>query len=485
MAGATQQRSFAIRTYGCQMNMHDSERLAGLLEGAGYRRADEGAEPDVVVFNTCAVRENADNRLYGNLGHLLPVKNAHPGMQIAVGGCLAQKDRATITERAPWVDVVFGTHNIGSLPVLLERARVRQEAQVEILESLEQFPSVLPVSRESAYSAWVAVSVGCNNTCTFCIVPSLRGKEEDRRPGDVLAEVRALADDGVLEITLLGQNVNSYGVGFGDRLAFGRLLRACGEIEGLERVRFTSPHPRDFTDDVIEAMAQTPSVMPQLHMPLQSGSDPVLRAMRRAYRRDKYLAILDRVRAAMPDAAITTDIIVGFPGETERDFCDTLDLVRAARFAGAFTFQYSIRPGTPAASMPGQVPPAVVAERYERLAALVAEVAWAENRKLVGSEVEVLVAVGEGRKDSATHRMSGRARDNRLVHFTPPAPAPRPGDIVTTIVTSASPHYLLADAAPLSVRATRGGDAWQARQAGDESAAMPVLLGMPALRSPG
>jgi tRNA-2-methylthio-N6-dimethylallyladenosine synthase len=485
MAGATQQRSFAIRTYGCQMNMHDSERLAGLLEGAGYRRADEGAEPDVVVFNTCAVRENADNRLYGNLGHLLPVKNAHPGMQIAVGGCLAQKDRATITERAPWVDVVFGTHNIGSLPVLLERARVRQEAQVEILESLEQFPSVLPASRESAYSAWVAISVGCNNTCTFCIVPSLRGKEEDRRPGDVLAEVRALADDGVLEITLLGQNVNSYGVGFGDRLAFGRLLRACGEIEGLERVRFTSPHPRDFTDDVIEAMAQTPNVMPQLHMPLQSGSDAVLRAMRRAYRRDKYLAILDRVRAAMPDAAITTDIIVGFPGETERDFADTLDLVRAARFAGAFTFQYSIRPGTPAASMPDQVPSAVVAERYERLAALVSEVAWAENGKLVGSEVEVLVAVGEGRKDSATHRMSGRARDNRLVHFTPPDPAPRPGDLVTSVVTSASPHYLLADAPPLSVRATRGGDAWQARQTSDPSATTPVLLGMPALRPAG
>jgi tRNA-2-methylthio-N6-dimethylallyladenosine synthase len=495
MAGATEQRSFAIRTYGCQMNMHDSERLAGLLEGAGYRRADDGAEPDVVVFNTCAVRENADNRLYGNLGHLLPVKNSHPGMQIAVGGCLAQKDRATITERAPWVDVVFGTNNIGSLPALLERARVAQEAQVEILESLEQFPSVLPARRESAYSAWVAISVGCNNTCTFCIVPSLRGKEEDRRPGDVLAEVRALAEDGVLEITLLGQNVNSYGVGFGDHLAFGKLLRACGGIDGLERLRFTSPHPRDFTDDVIEAMAQTPNVMHQLHMPLQSGSDAVLRAMRRAYRRDKYLAILDRVRSAMPDAAITTDIIVGFPGETEQDFCDTLDLVRAACFAGAFTFQYSIRPGTPAASMPDQVPPAVVAERYERLAALVAEVGWAENQKLVGSEVEVLVAVGEGRKDSATHRMSGRARDNRLVHFTPPDTAPRPGDIVTTVVTSASPHYLLADAAPLDVRATRGGDAWEARQvqsaraedarAEDQrSSAPPVLLGMPALRSP-
>jgi tRNA-2-methylthio-N6-dimethylallyladenosine synthase len=498
MAGGTEQRSFEIRTYGCQMNMHDSERLAGLLEGAGYQRAGEGSEPDVIVFNTCAVRENADNRLYGNLGHLLPVKNSHPGMQIAVGGCLAQKDRATITQRAPWVDVVFGTHNVGSLPVLLERARVQQQAQVEILESLERFPSVLPVSRDSAYSAWVAISVGCNNTCTFCIVPSLRGREEDRRPGDVLAEVSALAADGALEITLLGQNVNSYGVGFGDRLAFGKLLRACGEIDGLERVRFTSPHPRDFTDDVIEAMAQTPNVMPQLHMPLQSGSDAVLRSMRRAYRREKYLAILDRVRAAMPAAAITTDIIVGFPGETEQDFCDTLDVVRAARFAGAFTFQYSIRPGTPAAQMPDQVPPEVVAERYERLAALVAEVSWAENKSLVGAEVEVLVAVGEGRKDRATHRMSGRARDNRLVHFTPPDPAPRPGDVITTVVTSASPHYLLADGEPLSVRQTRGGDAWAARQAAARSGpasrqtentgaasgqVAPVLLGMPAVRS--
>ena len=489
MAGATEQRSFEIRTYGCQMNMHDSERLAGLLEAAGYRRAAAGAQPDVIVFNTCAVRENADNRLYGNLGHLLPVKNSRPGMQIAVGGCLAQKDRAVITERAPWVDVVFGTHNIGSLPALLERARVEQEAQVEILESLERFPSVLPASRESAYSAWVAISVGCNNTCTFCIVPSLRGREEDRRPGDVLAEVRALAADGVIEVTLLGQNVNSYGVGFGDRLAFGKLLRACGDIDGLERVRFTSPHPRDFTDDVIDAMAQTPNVMPQLHMPLQSGSDRVLRSMRRAYRRDKYLTILDRVRTAMPEAAITSDIIVGFPGETEEDFTDTLDLVREARFAGAFTFQYSIRPGTPAAAMPDQVPPEVVAERYERLAALVADVAWAENSKLVGTEVEVLVAVGEGRKDSATHRMSGRARDNRLVHFAPPPTPPRPGDVVTATVTSASPHYLLADEAPVSVRATRGGDAWAARQAGLRPAPGPgpgraaVSLGMPAVRS--
>ncbi len=293
-------RTYEVRTYGCQMNVHDSERLAGLLEDAGYERAPGGGPADVVVFNTCAVRENADNKLYGNLGHLAPVKAARPGMQIAVGGCLAQKDRETITRRAPWVDVVFGTHNIGSLPALLERARHNDEAQVEILDALEVFPSTLPTRRDSAYAAWVSISVGCNNTCTFCIVPSLRGTERDRRPGDVLAEVGALAAEGVLEVTLLGQNVNSYGVEFGDRGAFARLLRACGEVPGLERVRFTSPHPRDFTSDVIAAMAETRAVCPQLHMPLQSGSDRVLRAMRRSYRSARFLAILDEVRAAVP-----------------------------------------------------------------------------------------------------------------------------------------------------------------------------------------
>src|SRR5689334_10217702 len=311
-------RTYEIRTYGCQMNFHDSERLSGLLEQSGYQRAPGGEVPDVVVFNTCAVRENADNRLYGNLGHLAPVKAAHPGMQIAVGGCLAQKDREVITQKAPYVDVVFGTHNIGSLPALLERARVQEEAQVEILESLEVFPSTLPTKRESAYAAWVSVSVGCNNTCTFCIVPSLRGKEQDRRPGDILAEIRALVDDGVSEVTLLGQNVNAYGVEFGDRQAFSKLLRACGDIDGLERVRFTSPHPAEFTDDVIEAMAETPNVMPSLHMPLQSGSDRLLKAMRRSYRQARYLGIIERVRAAIPDAAITTDIKIGRASCRER-----------------------------------------------------------------------------------------------------------------------------------------------------------------------
>jgi tRNA-2-methylthio-N6-dimethylallyladenosine synthase len=478
----TSPRTYDVRTYGCQMNVHDSERLAGLLEDAGYVRAD-GPEADVVVFNTCAVRENADNKLYGNLGHLAPIKARRADMQIAVGGCLAQKDRSEIVRRAPWVDVVFGTHNIGSLPVLLERARIAQEAQVEILESLDVFPSTLPTRRESVYAGWVAISVGCNNTCTFCIVPALRGREKDRRPGDVLAEIEALVADGAIEVTLLGQNVNSYGVEFGDRLAFGKLLRACGEIEGLERVRFTSPHPRDFTDDVIAAMAETPNVMPQLHMPMQSGSNAVLKAMKRSYRRDRYLGILQRVRDAMPEAAITTDIIVGFPGETEADFEDTLSLVREARFAGAFTFLYSKRPGTPAATMEQQLPHQVVQERYERLATVVNDIAWQENQRFEGREVEVLVAEGEGRKDGATHRLSGRARDNRLVHFSPGVgQVVRPGDMVTATITHAAPHHLVSDVPVAAVRRTRAGDAWQARTT--DPVKPTVSLGLPTVGVP-
>ncbi|MGA1089247.1 MAG: tRNA (N6-isopentenyl adenosine(37)-C2)-methylthiotransferase MiaB, partial [Candidatus Nanopelagicales bacterium] len=472
---------YQVRTYGCQMNAHDSERIAGVLESAGYVPVIDGDQPDLVVFNTCAVRENADNRLYGNLGHLAPVKAGTPGMQIAVGGCLAQKDRGEVIRRAPWVDAVFGTHNLAALPVLLERARVQEEAQVEILESLEVFPSTLPTRRESAYAAWVSISVGCNNTCTFCIVPALRGKEKDRRPGDILAEIEALVAEGVIEVTLLGQNVNAYGVEFGDRGAFADLLRACGHVEGLERVRFTSPHPRDFTDDVIAAMAETPNVMPQLHMPLQSGSDRILQAMRRSYRADRYLGIIERVRQAMPEAAITTDIIVGFPGETEEDFQGTLDVVRASRFTSAFTFQYSPRPGTPAATMDDQVPKEIVQERYERLVALVEEIAWEENKRFEGRTVEVLVAEGEGRKDDATARLSGRAADNRLVHVARDADLgdPRPGDLVVAEVTYAAPHHLVADRM-IEVRRTRAGDAWESRQGADEPDAR-VLLPAPAM----
>jgi len=467
-------RTYSVETYGCQMNVHDSERIAGILDEAGYVPVIEGEQADLVVFNTCAVRENADNKLYGNLSFLAPVKKLNPSMQIAVGGCLAQKDQATILKKAPYVDVVFGTHNVGSLPILLERARIEEESQIEILESLEHFPSTLPARRLSAFSSWVSVSVGCNNTCTFCIVPTLRGIEKDRNAKDILDEARALVDQGVIEITLLGQNVNAYGVDFGDRHAFANLLRECGKIDGLERVRFMSPHPRDFTDDVIEAMAQTHNVMPHLHMPLQSGSNSILQAMRRSYRTDRYLGILDRVRTAMPHASITTDIIVGFPGETEADFQATLDLCTQARFAAAYTYQYSIRPGTPAATMPDQISSEVVGERYTRLHNHQQLISLSVNQSAIGKSFKVLVGSHEGRRDIAQERLTGRSEDFRLVHFDNTATA-RPGDEVEVSITDASAHYLIG--APGLVRRTRGGDAHEARN--KEVSTTSTMLGMP------
>nr|CAB0610173.1 tRNA (N6-isopentenyl adenosine(37)-C2)-methylthiotransferase MiaB [Corynebacterium diphtheriae] len=487
-----QGRSFEVRTFGCQMNVHDSERLSGLLEEAGYHAVADGEEPDLVVFNTCAVRENADKRLYGTLGQLRSVKEKNPRMQIAVGGCLAQKDKDTVVAKAPWVDAVFGTHNMGALPSLLSRSEHNKRAEVEIVDSLEQFPSVLPAKRESAYAGWVSVSVGCNNTCTFCIVPSLRGKEVDRRPGDILAEVQALVDQGVSEVTLLGQNVNAYGVNFSDpdiqrdRFAFSKLLRACGKIEGLERLRFTSPHPAEFTHDVIDAMAETPNVCPQLHMPLQSGSDKVLKEMRRSYRSKKFLGILEEVRAKIPHASITTDIIVGFPGETEEDFQETLNVVEKARFTSAYTFQYSPRPGTPAADYADQVPKEVVQDRYERLLALQERISTEENAKLIGTEVELLVQASGGRKNDKNQRMTGRSRDGRLVHFDPQGHVDgdiRPGDVITTVVTEAKPFFLIADSGVLQHRRTKAGDMSAAGKV-PTTAPVGVGLGLPSIGSP-
>lgn len=472
--------TFVVETYGCQMNVHDSERISGLLLDAGYTQALANTQPDLVVFNTCAVRENADNKLYGNLSFLAPRKKNDPNFQIAVGGCMAQKDKDLIIKKAPYVDVVFGTHNIGSLPVLLERARIEESAQVEIKESLEHFPSTLPVKRDSAFSAWVSVSVGCNNTCTFCIVPQLRGIEKDRPASEIIQEVKALVSQGVIEITLLGQNVNAYGVDFGDRLAFSKLLRECGKIEGLERVRFMSPHPRDFTDDVIEAMAETKNVMPHLHMPLQSGSDKVLQAMRRSYRRDRYLGIIDKVRSAIPNAAITTDIIVGFPGESDADFEQTIDLVKQARFSAAYTFQYSKRPGTPAALMPDQIEQDVMADRYNRLHKIQQDISKQENEKLVGSTVELLVSGHEGRHDIDMNRMNGRSADFRLTHFDNSAKLARPGDLVEVKVEEAFANHIVAGQ-PIKVTKTIGAAAHAAwvEDNGDKK----ILLGIPTLAS--
>jgi tRNA-2-methylthio-N6-dimethylallyladenosine synthase len=473
-------RTYLVETYGCQMNVHDSERIAGLLDEAGHIPVTPGEQADIVVFNTCAVRENADNKLYGNLSFLAPIKKKNPGMQIAVGGCLAQKDQSIILKKAPYVDVVFGTHNVGSLPVLLERARVEEESQIEILEALEHFPSTLPARRFSAFTSWVSISVGCNNTCTFCIVPTLRGVEKDRPAVDVLTEMRALVDQGVIEITLLGQNVNAYGVEFGDRGAFAKLLREAGKIDGLERVRFMSPHPRDFTDDVIEVMAETKNVMPHLHMPLQSGSDSILQTMRRSYRTDKYLGILERVRSAMPNAMITTDIIVGFPGETEEDFQSTMDIASKARFAAAYTYKYSIRPGTPAGAMENQVADDVVGERYTRLHEHQQKISLSVNQESIGSTHRVMVSEVEGRRDEAQSRMTGRSEDFRLVHFSADTQA-RPGDFVDVEIEEASAHYLIGKA--VSVIPTRGGDAHQLRIEPAMVGPASTTLGMPKVRT--
>ena len=471
-------RTYLVETYGCQMNVHDSERIAGLLDAAGHIPVQKGEQADIVVFNTCAVRENADNKLYGNLSFLAPIKKANPSMQISVGGCLAQKDQSTILKKAPYVDVVFGTHNVGSLPVLLERARIEEESQIEILEALEHFPSTLPARRFSAFTSWVSISVGCNNTCTFCIVPTLRGVEKDREPADILAEVKALVEQGAIEITLLGQNVNAYGVEAGRKGAFAQLLREVGAIEGLERIRFMSPHPRDFTDDVIEAMVETPNVMPHLHMPLQSGSDAILQSMRRSYRSEKYLGILERVRSALPHAMITTDIIVGFPGETEEDFQATMELAAKAEFAAAYTYKYSIRPGTPAGEMANQVDEAIVGERYTRLHEHLQKISLTINQRAIGTTHRVMVNEIEGRRDGDRGRITGRSEDFRLVHFAPIDGA-RPGDFVDVKITEASAHYLIGD--PIAVIATRGGDAFEARNRESSGPAL-TMLGIPTVK---
>lgn len=453
-------RTYAIRTFGCQMNAHDSGRVAGLLESLGWRAAATDEDADLVLLNTCAVRENADNKLYGTLGHLKATKDARRAegadLRIAVGGCLAQKDGASIVERAPWVDVVYGTHNIDALPRLLAAADSAEVPVVELVEALETFPSALPAKREVRHHAWVSISVGCNNSCTFCIVPALRGPEVSRRPHDIVEEVRRLVTDGVVEVTLLGQNVNSYGRDLTGRSHFAELLRDVGAVAGLERLRFTSPHPRDFTEDVLVAMAETPTVCEHLHLPLQSGSDRILRAMRRSYRRDRYLALVERTRQLLPGAALTTDIIVGFPGETEQDFADTLDVVERVGFDQAFTFVYSPRPGTPAADLE-PVDPQVVRPRYAALEALVRRQSLHRHQALVGREHELLVESPSRTDDT---RFSARTRGNHLVHL-PVGDGYAPGDLVTARVTEASPNYVLA-AAPSAVRRTAAGRATEA-----------------------
>ena len=440
-------RRYLLRTFGCQMNEHDSERIAGVLESDGLRPTEDAREAEVIVLNTCAIRENADNRLYGNLGHLRPLKAANPRMRIVVAGCLAQKDQGEIQRRAPWVDVVVGTHALPGLLDLLRRSE-DEGPLMDVAEYTETFPSALPAARASSHSAWVSIAVGCDNACSFCIVPLVRGPQRSRTFGDILAEVGGLVDRGVVEVTLLGQNVNTYGrdltvPGSGTRSRFAELLRAVDGIEGLRRLRFTSPHPHDFTPDVVDAMASGRSVCEHIHFPLQSGSDRVLRAMQRSYRSERYLGWLGEIRAAIPGIAVSTDVIVGFPGETEEDFRETLRVVEEARFDQAFTFQYSPRPGTRAAASEGQVPKEVVQERFDRLVALQERIALERMRGCLGETLEVLVE-GVGRKGG----IQGRTRTNRVVHL---AGDVEPGTFLDARIVSAHPHHLVGERVPAAV----------------------------------
>jgi tRNA-2-methylthio-N6-dimethylallyladenosine synthase len=424
------------------MNEHDSERLAGLLTAEGLEPADTLEAADVVVLNTCCIRENADNKLYGQLGRLKALKAERPDLQIAVGGCLAQKDRDLIVERAGHVDVVFGTHNLAHAPALLERAR-REGPIVEIVEEHGVDPSALPARRDNPHSAWVTIQLGCDNSCTFCIVPIVRGPEVSRRMGDIVHEVETLASEGVREITLLGQNVNSYGRDLGAgryRPQFADLLRALDAVEGITRIRFTSPHPKDLRPDTIAAMAECPSVCEHLHLPLQAGSDRTLARMHRGYTAERYLARLTAARDAIPDLAVTTDLIVGFPGETEADFARTLEVVDAAGYDAAYTFIFSPRSGTPAAAMTDAfVSPEVAQERMTRLVDLVERHALAKHQARIGRTEEVLVE-GPSKKNPAV--WSGRSGQNKLVHFAPDDFDVRAGALAHVRITSAAPHWL-------------------------------------------
>jgi tRNA-2-methylthio-N6-dimethylallyladenosine synthase len=444
-----------IKTYGCQMNEHDSERLAGLLVADGMVPAESVETADLVVLNTCCIRENADNRLYAHLGDLKALREQHPDLQIAVGGCLAQKDRGLVLERAEHVDVVFGTHNLAAAPSLLRRARAEGPI-VEILDAPEptasgdQAPALTAV-RDLPWAAWMTIQTGCDNSCAFCIVPSVRGKEVSRPMDALMDEARGLARRGVVELTVLGQNVNSYGRDLTRRRPlFASLLRELGSVEGIERLRFTSPHPKDLRDETIEAMAETSAVCEQLHLPLQSGSDRVLTAMRRGYRAERYLARLAAARAAIEDLAVTTDLIVGFPGETDRDFDDTLEVVAAAQFDSAFTFVFSPRPGTRAAAMSDSfVPPEVVKERFARLVAVIERSALRHNEARVGLVEDVLVE-GTSKKDPS--RLTARTRQGKPVHFEASSDVVAAGSFARVEITHGAPHHLLGDLVEVTAR---------------------------------
>jgi tRNA-2-methylthio-N6-dimethylallyladenosine synthase len=450
-----QPRRYVLRTFGCQMNEHDSERLSGLFEADGMVAVDDEADADVIVLNTCCIRENADNKLYGSLGWLKPWKDERDDRQIVVAGCLAQKDRELVRRKAPHVDVVLGTHNVHRAVELVDHARlhgpITEILDEAVLDDHAMFPSALPARRETGYNAWVTIQIGCDNTCAFCIVPAVRGAEISRPFNQIIDEVTSLAATGVTEVTLLGQNVNSYGRDLqvaarqsGDTTArlrplFPELLRAVGAVEGIRRVRYTSPHPKDMSRDTFVAMAATPSVCAHLHYPLQSGSDRVLAAMHRGYTADRYLQRLEEGRRLVDDLAVSTDIIVGFPGETDADFERTLEVAAAAQYDYAYTFQFSPRPGTEAATMADHfVDAAVVGERFTRLRVVVERSALIKHEARLGRIEEALVE-GPSKKDPS--KTSARTGQNKLVHFAAERPL-RAGTYVNVEIISAHPHHL-------------------------------------------
>jgi tRNA-2-methylthio-N6-dimethylallyladenosine synthase len=424
-------KRYFVTTFGCQMNAHDSERIKGMLEELGLGEAQEQREADVIVFNTCTVREKPDQRFVAHLAQAAALKRDDPEKVIAVGGCYAEAQRERIFDLYPYVDVAFGP---GSIPHLADWIGAGGEAPRGRFAEWRSFAGELPARRERRFQAWVQVSMGCNSRCSYCIVPAVRGREQSRRAGDILAEVTRLAGDGVKEITLLGQNVNSYGRDLAPELRtdFGELLRACDAVPGIERVRFTSPHPKDFRAPVIAAMAECATVCEHAHLPLQSGSTRILKAMRRTYSRERYLALVERMRAAVPDLALTTDLIVGFPGETERDFEQTLEVVEDVGFDGAFTFVFSPRRGTEAATMPDQISEQTKRERIERLIDVCQRVAGARNQQRIGRVEEVLV---EGADRGDTGRLRGRTRRNTTVNFAGTAAA---GELVPVCIEAAT-----------------------------------------------
>jgi tRNA-2-methylthio-N6-dimethylallyladenosine synthase len=425
-------KRYHVTTFGCQMNAHDSERIKGMLESLGLGEAVSQDEADVIVFNTCTVREKPDQRFAAHLAQAAALKKADPEKVIAVGGCYAEAQRERIFSLYPYVDVAFGP---GSIPHLADWIGAGGEGVGRgRFEKWDHFAGDLPARRERAFQAWVQISMGCNSRCAYCIVPAVRGREQSRRPGDVVAEVTALAGEGVREVTLLGQNVNSWGRDLDAeiRTEFGELLRVVDAVEGIERIRFTSPHPKDFREPVIAAMAECDAVCEHTHLPLQSGSTRVLKRMRRTYNRDRFLALVDRMRAAIPDLALTTDLIVGFPGETDEDFRETVDAVEEIGFDGAFTFVFSPRRGTEAAAMPDQVPDELKHERIEQLVEVVQRVAHARNQERVGRTEQILVE-GPSRTDPSLSR--GRTRRNTTVNFRGQAAA---GELVDVRIESAT-----------------------------------------------